>query len=488
MTIQLATIDYLILFTYFVVVLAVGWWISHHDKHMSADGFFVGGRQVGWFAIGASLFASNISSEHLIGLSADGFRTGLAVGNYEWGACVVLVLLAFLFVPFYISSGIRTLPEFLEKRFGLAARMYLSGMTLVMCVLVRLSVALYAGALVLQEFFGVPFWGAVLVLAITTVVYTAMGGLRAVIYTDVVQTVILLIGTAALTVIALTKVGGWSSLTAQLDASFFEMVRPASDKEMPWPGLLLGVPVLGIWYWCTDQVIVQRVLAAKSVTEARRGALFAAALKILPVFLFVLPGLCARVLYPEIDSKSAFPMLIAQLLPAGLTGLVAAALIAALMSSIDSTLNSAGALFSLDFYERFRPSASPEELVRVGRITTVVVSVFGIAWVSVVASAESLFQYLQQVNAAISPPIAATFLLGVLSRRVNHTGVMVGLVSGLVIGLGLLAFSDINFLIGAGINFGICVLIIVAASLLSEVPARAKVEGLTLGTLRPTSA
>lgn len=485
--VALSPIDLAIVFIYFAFVLGIGIYFARREK-MNEEAFFVGGRNVGWFAIGASLFASNISSEHLIGLSADGFRTGLAVGNYEWGACLVLVILALLFVPFYIGSRISTLPEFLEKRFGLGARMYLSIVTLAANVLVRISVALYAGAIVLQELFGIGFWPSILGLAITTVVYTAMGGLAAVIYTDVLQAVILLVGTIILTVIAMDQVGGWAGLRASLDPSFFDMVRPADDPEMPWVGLVLGVPIVGIWYWCTDQVITQRVLAAKDIPNARKGVLFAGFLKILPVFLFVLPGLCGRVLFPDIESITVFPTLLANLLPVGVLGLVAAALIAALMSSIDSTLNSTGTLFALDFYKRFKKGVTSEQLVRVGRWTTVVVMIFGIAWVQVVERAESLFQYLQQVNAAISPPITAVFLGAVLWKRANHTGAMACLLGGLVVGLGLLSWGGIAFLISAAITFAVSIVLLVGGSLMSAPPPTAKTDGLCLSTVTVSMA
>ncbi|OGQ18310.1 MAG: hypothetical protein A3B70_06085 [Deltaproteobacteria bacterium RIFCSPHIGHO2_02_FULL_40_11] len=473
----LTGIDLIIVIAYFVVVLALGLYFSRTDQKGDSD-FFVAGRKLGWFMIGASLFASNISSEHLIGLSADGFRTGLAVGNYEWGACLILLILAVVFVPFYVGSKIQTMPEFLEKRYGVGARIYLSFITIVANVLVRISVALYAGAIVMQQMFGLGFWTSIFILAGTTVLYTAAGGLKAVVYTDSIQAIILLIGTAALSFIALDRVGGWTELKAGLDASMFDMVRPASDPEMPWVGLVLGVPVLGIWYWCTDQVIVQRVLGARSIHQARMGSIFAAFLKILPVFLFVLPGLCARVLFPEIEAKAVFPTLVNELLPVGVTGLVAAALIAALMSSLDSTLNSTSTLVALDFYGRFHPRASKHSVVKIGRWTTAIVMAFGMAWVIVVARAESLFQYLQQVNAAISPPIAASFLLGIFWRRANYPGVMCSLIGGLILGILLLVYNPYPFLISAAITFGASVVLLVGISLFTGKPSKEQTTGL----------
>ena len=483
MQLTLHWIDLTIIGAYFVGVLGLGLWLARKDQG-DEDDYFVAGRQLGWFAVGASLFASNISSEHLIGLSADGFRSGLAVGNYEWGAAIVLLILAVVFVPFYIGSRIRTMPEFLERRFGVGARVYLSLITIAANVLVRISVALYAGAVVMQEMFGVGMWTSIVILAVTTVIYTAAGGLKAVVYTDAVQAIVLLVGTILLTAIAMTKVGGIDGLMSHVDADSLDMIRPADDPHMPWIGLLLGVPILGIWYWCTDQVIVQRVLGARDVHQARMGAVFAAFLKILPVFLFVLPGLCGRILYPEIaaeDAESVFPTMLRELLPVGVTGLVAAGLIAALMSSIDSTLNSTGTLVSLDFYQRWRPEASPQAIVAVGRITTVVVMGFGMAWVLVVERAESLFQYLQEVNAAISPPIAAAFLVGVFWKRANHAGVMTALVGGLAAGIGLLVLEPFPFLISAAVTFAISVALLAIGSLTTAPPRPEQVEGLTWG-------
>ena len=465
MKIELHPIDLGILILYFLFVLGLGWFFSRREL-TTEDSYFVAGRKLGWLAIGASLFASNISSEHLIGLAADGYRTGLAVGNYEWGATVALVILATVFVPFYIGSKVRTMPEFLERRYGTSARIYLSTITIVANVLVRISPALFAGTLVLESLLGFERWPAIFIMAIATVFYTAAGGLAAVVYTDVLQAAILLVGTTVLSINALSAVGGWAELRAGLDPSMFDMVRPADDPEMPWVGLVFGVPVLGIWYWCTDQTIVQRVLGAKDVHNARMGAIFAAFLKLTPVFLFVLPGLCARLLYPNLESPNhVFPTLLGDLLPTGLLGLVAAGLIAALMSSIDSTLNSTATLVAIDFVQRFRPNTSPARLIKIGRYTTVVVMAFGIAWVLVVERAESLFQYLQQVNAAISPPIAATFIVGVFWHRANHRGAMWALVGGLVIGLVLMALAPFSFLISAAVTFALSIGLLVVGSL-----------------------
>lgn len=499
---SLGTIDFVVIGIYFAIILILGVVIAIQEKRSGSSGedYFVAGRSLGWVAIGASLFASNISSEHLIGLSADGFRTGLAVGNYEWFASVVLIILGAVFVPFYVGSKIQTLPEFLEKRFGSAARSYLSGVTMLANIFVRISTALFAAGVVMESMFGVNFWVSIVVLSVVTVAYTAIGGLKAVVYTDVLQTVILLAGTILLSVIALDKVGGWDSLRAQLDDSMFTMIKPASDKEMPWTGLVIGVPILGIWYWCTDQVIAQRVLGARNIHQARMGTMFAGFLKILPVFLFVLPGLCGRVLFPEVEAKEIFPTLVMNLLPVGMKGLVAAALIAALMSSIDSTLNSTSALFSLDFYKKWFPASDEKRVVRVGQMVTLGVMIFGLLWVEVVRRQESLFQYLQAVNAAISPPIAAVFLFGVFSRRVNHKGAVSALMTGLGVGAFFIVYpilaksiragggeplamlnwvETLPFLLAAGVNFALSSFAMVTVSLATEPPTAKQIDGLT---------
>ena len=482
---MLEAIDLAVVGAYFVVTIVLGLFIARRERGGSEDDYFVAGRKLGWLAIGASLFATNISSEHVIGLAADGYRSGLAVGNYEWGATLVLLLLGAVFVPFYVGTGLRTMPEFLERRFGTGSRIYLSVITIVANVFVRISVGLYAGGLVIEQLLGIDMWTAIVVMAAATVVYTAAGGLKAVVYTDVVQATIVIGGSVVLTGVALGEVGGVGALLAETPRDAFDMVRPASDPEMPWPGLLLGVPVLGVWYWCTDQVIVQRVLGARSVHQARMGTIFAAALKIIPPFIFVLPGLCARVLYPEIDSKAAFPTLLANLLPTGLKGLVTAGLIAALMSTLSSTLNSTGTLVSLDFFRRFRPEASAKAVVRVGRLTIVAVMIFGMAWVLVVERAESLFQYLQQVNAAISPPIAASFLVGVFWRRANHAGVMAALFGGLVLGVTLLLWAPLPFLLAAAVTFAASLGILAVVSWATPPPESARVASATLSAVGP---
>ena len=492
MQLKLQIIDIVIIVLYFVVVLGLGLYLARRER--GSTDFFLAGRRLTWPIIGASLFASNISSEHLVGLAADGFRSGLAVGNYEWGAGVALLILAVIFVPFYIASGITTLPEFLGKRYSEASRLYLSLINIVANVFIRISVALYAGALVIRELFGIGLWTSVFVLAGTTVLYTAAGGLTAVMYTDTIQAVVLLVGSTILTLVALNAAGGWSTLRAELDPSFFEMVRPLSDPEMPWTGLLLGVPILGIWYWCTDQVITQRVLAAADTRHARLGALFAGFLKITPVFVFVLPGVAGRILFPDAEAASIYPRMVAELLPAGLVGLIAVALIASLMSSIDSTLNSTSTLVAFDLYRKFRPNAGEALLTRIGRLTTVAVMIFGILWVQVVMNAGSLFQYLQAVSAAISPPITACFLLGVLWPRINAAGAIASLVTGFLLGVSLLIGAQVlelftlPLLHAAVVNFIISSAVLVGVSLLSSPPSEDSIRALTWQHLHVASA
>src|SRR6266576_1419663 len=317
--------DIAVITAYFLVLAGIGYWAARREKNVSAD-FFLASRDVGWFAVGASLFASNIGSEHLVGLAGTGAASGLAVGHFEWLACFMLLLLGWLFVPFYLRSGVYTMPEFLERRFNPAARSYFTWVSIIGYVLTKISVTLFAGGIVMREVTGYSVWTSAVILIVVTGIYTVLGGLRAVIYTEVMQAVVLIIGSATMTVLGLQAVGGWSGLEARVPA-----------------GIIFGAPILGVWYWCTDQHIVQRVLAAKNVSAARTGTILAGFLKILPVFIFVLPGIIAAALYSDIrggSADAAYPALVTRLLPAGFKGLVLAGMLAALMSSLASAFNS----------------------------------------------------------------------------------------------------------------------------------------------------
>src|ERR1041385_1306692 len=316
---NLHAFDLLFIAAYFLVLAGIGYWAARREKQVSSD-YFLAARDVGWFAVGASLFASNIGSEHLVGLAGTGAASGLAVCHFEWLACLILLLLGWLFVPYYLKSGVYTMPEFLEKRYNSAARSYFTWVSVIGYVLTKISVTLYAGGVVIRAVTGWNFLTAAVVLIIVTGLYTIFGGLRAVVYTEVLQAIVLILGSATLMIIGLKHVGGFAALQAKVPAGFFSMWKPASDPNFPWTGIIFGAPILGVWYWCTDQHIVQRVLAARNINEARRGTLFAGFLKILPVFIFVLPGIIADALSAAVRggaADTAYPALVTRLLPAG---------------------------------------------------------------------------------------------------------------------------------------------------------------------------
>ena len=492
--------DLLVIAAYFLLLAGIGYWAARHEKNVSAD-YFLASRDVGWFAVGASLFASNIGSEHLVGLAGTGAASGLAVGHFEWLACLILLLLGWLFVPFYLRSGVYTMPEFLERRFNPAARSYFTWVSIIGYVLTKISVTLYAGGIVVRAVTGWSVWTSAVVLIVITGVYTVMGGLRAVIYTEVMQAVVLIIGSAVLAVVGLQAVGGWSGLEARVPADFFSMWKPINHPDFPWTGIVFGAPILGVWYWCTDQHIVQRVLAARNVKEARTGTIFAGFLKILPVFIFVLPGIIAAALFSDVRggaADTAYPTLVTRLLPAGLKGLVLAGMLAALMSSLASAFNSCSTLLTWDVYRKWRPDASEARLVAVGRLTTIVLVGLGLLWIPFTKFiSPQIYIYLQSVQAYIAPPIAACFLLGVLYPRLNGAGAVTSLVTGLVFGvlrLGLelgkahLAsgtvwawLANVNFLHFAALLFVLCSAILIAVSLATPPPPAVKTVGLTRG-------
>lgn len=478
-----------IIVLYFAVVFAVGFYFSRGER--TSKDYFLAGRDVGWFAIGASLFATNISSEHFIGLAGSGAATGLAVGCYEWSASFCLFLLAWLFVPHYLKSGVFTMPEFLERRFNPACRTYLTWISIFAYIFTKISVSLFAGGILIREVFGWDYYTTAILLVIATGVYTVAGGLAAVIYTDLVQAFILVAGAAVLTWLGLAEAGGFAGLRAKLPPDFFHMIRPASDAVYPWTGTIFGSLILGIWYWCTDQVIVQKTLSAPNVNEARKGALFCAALKILPVFILVLPGLIARALWPnEVTGDNAYPMMVLRLMPAGLKGLMVAALLAALMSSLSSVFNSCSTLMTMDVYKKWNPEATERRLVMVGRLSTAAIVVLSIVWIPFIKNLNSeVYQYLQSVQSYVGAPITATFLSGILWRGATSKAAITTLIFGGVVGAsrfsldilhnafkmdlgvlnGVVEFSFLNFSI---IVFFACVLMMIVVSRLTPEPAR----------------
>lgn len=427
------SVDYVVLIAYVALVLAIGFWASYRNR--TTEGYFLAGRNMGWIAIGASLFASNVSSEHFIGLAGAGASTGLAVGHFEWWASLILLILAWVFVPFYLSSGVFTMPEFIQRRFDSRSRTYLATISVIGYILTKISVTLYAGGIVLQQVMGWDMVTSAVILVLVTGIYTVFGGLMAVIYTELVQTVVLIAGAVTLTLFGLAEVGGWSGLTVSVAPEFFDIWKPLDDPNFPWLGVLFGAPILGIWYWCTDQFIVQRVLSAQGIPVAQRGAIFAGFLKILPVFILVLPGVIAHALNPEINGDEAYPWLVTHLLPVGLRGIVIASLLAALMSSLASVFNSASTLITFDFYKKIKPEASERELLNVGYIATGVLVILGIAWVPLIQYiSTSVYIYLQSIQAYVSPPIAVVFLLGVFWPKTSSRGSFYALITGLVLG------------------------------------------------------
>jgi solute:Na+ symporter, SSS family len=500
---HLTGLDWTFIAVYFALIFAAAGyatWRERQGRETSAD-YFLAGRNSVWFIIGASLFASNIGSEHLVGLAGTGAATGVAVAQFEILAAFMLLLLGWVFAPFYLRSGVFTMPEFLERRYSPAARWYLAAISIIGYVLTKISVTIFAGGLVFEALMGIDFWTGALVVVVATGLYTILGGLRAVLITDAMQMVVLLFGAIAVTVIGLNAVGGWNELVAVAGPEFLTLWKPATDPNFPWTGILLGAPILGIWYWCTDQFIVQRVLAARNLSEARRGTLFAGFLKLLPLFIFVIPGVIAYVLVQQgrlelANSDHALPALVGTLLPAGLRGIVVAGLLAALMSSLSSVFNSTSTLITWDVYRKIRPDASEQRLVWVGRLSTAVLVVFGLLWIPLMGLISgTLYVYLQSVQAYIAPPIAAVFLLGLFSARINSHGAMSALLAGFVIGMSRLvlelnkgalntdgwifAFADINFLHFAAILFAVCALILTLVSIVTPAQPREQVEPLT---------
>ena len=499
----LDTLDWIFIGLYFLVLAGIAIWIIR-KKQSNTEDYFLAGRNVGWFVVGASIFASNIGSEHVVGLAGAGAGNKLPMLIYEIQAWVVLML-GWIFLPFYARSGVFTMPEFLEKRFDARSRWVLSVFSIIAYVLTKISVTIYAGGIVVSALLGIDFWTGALSTVILTGIYTVVGGMRAVVYTEALQAVVLVIGAAALTFIGLQHVGGWESMKETVTPEYLNMWRSASDPEFPWPTLLITSTIVGIWYWCTDQYIVQRTLTARNIKEGRRGTIFGALLKLLPVFLFLIPGVIAVTLKMRGElhwdsPDEAFPVLMSNLLPSGLRGLVAAGLLAALMSSLASVFNSCSTLFTVDIYKKLRPNTPEKKLVRTGQIATVIVVIIGIIWIPIMANISGvLYEYLQKVQSYISPPITAVFLLGIFHKRINAQGAFVTLVTGFIVGAlriilelvkdsldpngFLYALGDMNFLSFGAWFFLFCVLLTVVVSLLSKSPSEEKVENLTFGTI-----
>lgn len=503
----LTAADWLVIAAYFIVLYVV---VLRHSaaNRKNPTEFFLAGRNAGWFIVGASIFATNIGSEHLVGLAGSGASGAFPAAQFELIALFALLLLGWLFVPFYLRSGVFTMPEFLEQRYSSGVRFYLAAISIVGYVLTKISVTIAAGAIVFEALMGIDFWTGAVIVVLATGVYTVFGGMRAVLVSDTFQMFVMIGGSIVVTVVGLQAVGGWSELRAAAPPQFLNLWRATSDPDFPWTGILFGAPILAVWYWCTDQYIVQRTLAAKSIGEARRATFFAAALKLLPLFIFVVPGVIAYVLAQRgalklDDPDSALPTLIGQLLPAGLRGIVVAGLLAALMSSLSSVFNSCATLVTMDVYKRLAPHHSERRLVLVGQAATVLMVLFGLAWIPLMDVISSqLYVYLQSVQAYISPPIAAVFLIGVLWPRANSSGALAALLVGLVLGFSRLVLElseasvpgivgrlvSMNFLHFAILLFVLCSAVLVIVSLATLPPDAARVAPLTIRGSRTAAA
>lgn len=433
---SIASLDVLIIVLYFFTVLVISYFATPKRKE-SSESYFLAGRNLGWVAIGLSLFATNISSEHFVGLAGYGATKGLAVGNIEWIAIFALVLLGWCFAPLFLKANLYTVPEFFGKRFNPSTQLYLSGITIVAYILTKISISLFAGGLLLKATLGWDMYTTAVIMMIITGVYTIVGGLNAVVFTSVFQAVLLIFGALIVTVCGLKEVGGFSGLYSRLPADYFSVFKPLSDPDFPWLGVAFGAPILAIWYWCTDQYIVQRILSARNVCEARNGAILTGFLKLLPVFILVLPGLIAAALFPGIKGDEAFPTLLnSNLLPAGLKGLALVGVFSALMSSLAACFISTSTLFTMDFYRHFQPDASEKKLVLVGRLATTGMVIIGVLWIPLIKIFDNhMYVYLQSIQAYLSPPIAAVFLVGIFWKRLSGAGALSALILGGILGV-----------------------------------------------------
>ncbi|XP_072911762.1 sodium/glucose cotransporter 1 [Hemitrygon akajei] len=482
--------DISVIVIYFLLVLAVGIWAMVQSNRGTVGGFFLAGRSMSWWPIGASLFASNIGSGHFVGLAGNAAAGGIATGGFEWNALVFVIILGWLFVPIYIRAGVVTMPEYLKKRFGgNRVRIYLSVLSLFLYIFTKISADMFSGAIFIREALGLNLYVAVVILLAITAVYTVTGGLTAVIYTDTLQTIIMVVGSFILMGFAFNSVGGYEAMkekymnaipsqtydpllnisancyTPRPDS--FHLFRDPITSDLPWPGLTFGLSISALWYWCTDQVIVQRCLSAKNLSHVKAGCILCGYLKLLPMYLMVFPGMVSRILYTDTIacvvpsvckqkcdtevgcSNIAYPTLVVKLMPQGLRGLMLSVMLASLMSSLTSIFNSSSTLFTMDIWTKIRPKATEKELMLAGRVFTLVLIGISIAWIPIVQTAQSgkLFDYIQSITSYLGPPIASIFLLGIFVKRVNEKGAFWGLIFGLAMGL---ARMIPEFAIGTG--------------------------------------
>jgi solute:Na+ symporter, SSS family len=550
-TATLTSLDWLAIALYFGVLFCVAWWVVSRAKDTAAD-YFLAGRNLGWWIIGASIFASNIGSEHIVGLAGSGAKDGVAMAHYELHAWCLLVL-GWVFVPFYARSLVFTMPEFLERRFSIGSRYVLSIVSLITFIVSKIAVGIFAGGVVFSTLLpemqfhvgGVEvnsFWiGSVAVIGLTGL-YTALGGMRAVAYNDAVQVIVLIGGSALLTFYGLHKLGGWTELRQICGSDMFNLWKPLTppgvestwapvmeknaagqlvkqawyfNQRYPWLGMAICAPVIGLWYWCTDQYIVQRALGAPNEATARRGTIFAAFLKLFPVYLFLIPGLICFALVssgkvPELaknfDAQNAFPLMVKHLLPPGLRGIVVAGLLSALMGSLAGVFNACSTLFTVDLYEKWKPKATQHQLVRTGRIATIVMVLIAMLWIPVIQGAHGLYDYLQQVQGYLAPPIFVVFFFGVFWKRLNAQGCFYAMVAGFILGVFrmlvdtpvtmklkgfehgytegtfLWIINNINFQYFSIIIMLFSAVVMIVVSYLSPAPPQEQIKGLTFAT------
>jgi len=546
---MMQTLDWIVIAVYFLFILGLAWWVIRQAKDNASD-YFLASRNLGFFVIGASIFASNIGSEHLVGLAGSGATDGVAMAHYELHAWCLLVL-GWVMAPFYMRSKVFTMPEFLEKRFSPAARTILSVISLVAYMLTKIAVGIFAGGIVFSvllpemNFLGMDsFWIGSILVIIFTGVYTILGGLRAVAYTEAIQTIVMVLGSILVTLFGLHALGGWDQLREIIGSEMFNLWKPLVPAGMegtwapvreagrmawyfndnyPWIGMLLCAPIIGLWYWTTDQYIVQRVLGAPNEQQARRGTIVAAFLKLLPVFIFIIPGMICFALAKSgqiaaiqqtffgpdgqllrDQAQQAFPLLVAYVLPVGIRGIVVAGLLAALMSSLAGVFNASSTLFTMDFYSKFKPQATQHQLVWMGRFATAVMVVIGLLWIPVIQGGKGLYDYLQGVQAYLAPPIAVVFFLGVFMKRMNAKGCLSALIVGFIMGIFRLAVdTPVKLLTGFSYTEGsllwivnniffqyysllitiVCIVVMIAVSYGSEKPAYNVIQGLTFSTM-----
>jgi len=551
----MATLDWWIILGYLSVVFGLAGWVFMRRKN-TPDDYFLANRNLSWFIVGASIFASNIGSEHLVGLAGSGATDGVAMAHYELHAWCLLIL-AWVFVPFFTRSRVYTMPEFLEKRFSPGSRWVLTVISLVSYVLTKIAVGIFAGGIVFAallpdlqiEIAGTvwnSFWIGSVTVIILTGIYTVAGGMGAVAYTEALQTVILVVGSGLLTIFGLRELGGWEGFRAALDPDMFNLWKPLIppgvegtwapvleegrqawyfNRNFPWLGMLFCAPIIGLLYWCTDQYIVQRALGARNEQHARRGSIFAGILKLLPVFIFIIPGMIALALAQtgefsglnsmvddqgnaiRATSQAAYPLLVTSILPVGVRGLVVAGLLAALMSSLAGVFNASSTLFTMDLYQKFRPNASQHRLVWVGRIATGAMVLIGLSWIPVIQGSRGLYEYLQGVQGYLAPPIFTVFFLGVFWKRMNAKGALAALIIGFVVGSFRLAVdtpvalglggleggytegsflwivNNIYFQYYSLLIFLVSVAVMIGVSYATSEPAYDRISGLTFATV-----